>query len=546
MAGDPVGLRSAENEVLGETTLSVLAGVDEVGVVEGQLDSTAVDGIDSLNTEHEGVVLVTNLVSPAAEAATGEDVHGLELGEDLLEDALTLESGGGVTVVESTVVGGDDLVLGLDHLGVDKTLDAVLEEVLNIDRLHGRLRNLEHDGPVRTLLSLGRSSLLTVGKVESRKLGVLLRLVVGGVVGEDGGTVEGAVVLREVQPALVTDALRALTSDTDTNDVSGRVVELLGEGHELLVTELLGEVVNSHGVDKLVVADGATVGEVGNLLLAVNLGNLTLLAESLLLLGDGLGDSDPDTTGTITGGESEGSVGAPVTGNLVEDNVLGNKLSVRSGDTLTEPLALHLQLVSTPPSPSSPWGMIAYLLGGNGPDLVVVRSHEDVGNSLTHHAHNPLVKVLGLGVGNTALESRVNDTLDAVDLVLLGEHGDVVLEGVRNPEALVANVGDSLVGVPVIILGESLVDAVVEVLVVGEDNVATDIVELEKIQVSTKFSNKIYQQQLTKPSGVVSVLARPPALSEESTISHEGPFCIHRQLRFLPLVRGGGEGIQCG
>ena len=343
MARDPVGLGSAEDKVLSETTLSVLAGVDKVGVVEGQLDSTAVDGINGLNTEHEGVVLVTDLVSPAAEAATREDVHGLEFGEDLLEDTLTLKSGGGVTVVESTVVCGDDLVLGLDHLGVDETLDAVLEEVLNIDGLHAGLRNLEHDGPVRTLLSLGRRSLLTVGKVESRELDVLLRLVVGRVVGEDGGTVEGAVVLGEVQPALVTDALRALTSDTDTNNVGGRVVELLGEGHELLVAELLSKVVNSHGVDELVVANGATVGEVGNLLLGIDLGDLTLLAESLLLLGDGLSDGDPDTTGTITGGESEGSVGAPVTGNLVEDNVLGDKLSVRSGDTLTEPLALHLR-----------------------------------------------------------------------------------------------------------------------------------------------------------------------------------------------------------
>lgn len=33
-------------------------------------------------------------------------------------------------------------------------------------------------------------------------------------------------------------------------------------------------------------------------------------------------------------------------------------------------------------------------------------------------------------------------------------------------------------GVPVRLLGESLIDAVVEVLVVGEDNVAADIVKL--------------------------------------------------------------------
>jgi hypothetical protein len=34
------------------------------------------------------------------------------------------------------------------------------------------------------------------------------------------------------------------------------------------------------------------------------------------------------------------------------------------------------------------------------------------------------------------------------------------------------------VGVPVVVVGERLVDAVVEVLVVGEDDMATDVVEL--------------------------------------------------------------------
>lgn len=337
-----VGLRRSHNEVLSEASLSVLAGVDKVGIVECQLDGTAVDGIDGLNTEHEGVVLVTDLVSPAAESTTGENVHSLELGEDLLEDTLTLKGGGGVTMVESTVVSRDNLVLGLDHLGVNETLDAILEEVLNIDRFHGRLGNLQHDRPVRSLLSLRSRRFLTIGKVKRGELGILLRLVVGGVVGEDSGTVEGTVVLGEIQPALVTDALRALASDTDTNNMGSGVVKLLGEADKLLVAEFLSEVINGHGVDELVITDGAAIGEVGNLLLGIDLGDLTLLAESLLLLGNGLSDGNPDTTGAITGGESESSVGAPVTSDLVEDNVLGNELSIGGSDTLTEPLALHL------------------------------------------------------------------------------------------------------------------------------------------------------------------------------------------------------------
>ena len=61
---------------------------------------------------------------------------------------------------------------------------------------------------------------------------------------------------------------------------------------------------------------------------------------------------------------------------------------------------------------------------------------------------------------------------------MLGQLGDIVLEGVGNPDTLVTNVGDTLVSVPVILLGKGLVDAVVKVLVVGEDDVTTDIVEL--------------------------------------------------------------------
>jgi hypothetical protein len=43
---------------------------------------------------------------------------------------------------------------------------------------------------------------------------------------------------------------------------------------------------------------------------------------------------------------------------------------------------------------------------------------------------------------------------------------------------LAADVGHALVGEPVVVTGEGLVDAVVEVLVVGEDDMATDVVEL--------------------------------------------------------------------
>jgi hypothetical protein len=74
--------------------------------------------------------------------------------------------------------------------------------------------------------------------------------------------------------------------------------------------------------------------------------------------------------------------------------------------------------------------------------------------------------------------------------------------------------------VPVIVVGEGLVDAVVEVLVVGEDDMAADVVELWLMR--WRAANWA-REELTKPSGVTSVEAKPPGVSFESTISHEGP-----------------------
>ena len=197
--GASVGGRAAEGKRGRQATLLVLATVDEVGVVERQLNSAVDDVVDGLNTQHERVVLVADLVPPAAESTTGPDVHVLELGQELSEDTLALERGSRVTVVEATVVGGNDLILGKDHLGVDQSLDALLQEGLLVNRLHARLGNLKHDRPVGTGLGLTRRRLRTVCVVQGGQLDVILRLVVRRVVGEDGGAVEGAVVLGEVE-----------------------------------------------------------------------------------------------------------------------------------------------------------------------------------------------------------------------------------------------------------------------------------------------------------------------------------------------------------
>lgn len=182
-----------------QSPLVVLSTVDEIGIVEGEFSGAVDDVIDSLDTKHERVVLVTDLVAPAAESATGVDAHLLQLGEELGKGALALEAWGWVAVVEAAVVGGDDFVLGLDHFGVDEALDGILEEFLLVDRFHGGFGDFQHDGPVRAWLGGGGVSLGAVGELLGGELLGGLWLVVWGVVGEDGGAVEGAVVFWEVE-----------------------------------------------------------------------------------------------------------------------------------------------------------------------------------------------------------------------------------------------------------------------------------------------------------------------------------------------------------
>lgn len=99
---------------------------------------------------------------------------------------------------EFAVVGRNDFILRLKETSVDHTLNRLGEKGGFVDRLLGRLRDLQHERPVRT----GSSGLGVDGGGEGRIGGLKsleryigLRTIVRRVVGEDGSAVEGAVVL---------------------------------------------------------------------------------------------------------------------------------------------------------------------------------------------------------------------------------------------------------------------------------------------------------------------------------------------------------------
>lgn len=339
---DTVALLLERLSTVYQPSLGVLSSVDKVWVVKCELHSAVDDVVDCLYTQHETVILVADLVSPRAESATRPDALLLELGQELSENAFTLKRRSWVTVVESAVVGGNDLVSWLELLSVDQALNAVCEQGLLVDWLHAGFGDLKHNAPVWSLLCRCVGWLATIRHLLCSELDGCLWLVVWRVVGEDCRAVEWAVVLWEVEPALVADTLWTLTTDTNTNDVGSGVEETLAQVLKLLVLHGLNEVVDGHGGDELAVVHGSAVTEEYSVVLSIHKLDLTVLAKASLVLLKSLGDLDPDVPGSTLCWEAESGVWTPVSCGLVQDDVLGDQLKVWSSDTLAEPCSLHL------------------------------------------------------------------------------------------------------------------------------------------------------------------------------------------------------------
>jgi hypothetical protein len=82
-----------------KSSFGVLAAIDEVGIVESELNRTIDDVVSCLNAKHEGMILVSDFVSPTSESSTRVDIHSLKFGEELRKNTLTLKGWGRVAVI---------------------------------------------------------------------------------------------------------------------------------------------------------------------------------------------------------------------------------------------------------------------------------------------------------------------------------------------------------------------------------------------------------------------------------------------------------------
>lgn len=98
------------------------------------------------------MILIANLVPPAPESSAAPDVLCLKRWQEFGEDSFALKRGGWVSVVEASVVYGDDFVGRFEHFGVYEAGDTICEKTIVIDWFEGGFGDFEHDTPVWTLL----------------------------------------------------------------------------------------------------------------------------------------------------------------------------------------------------------------------------------------------------------------------------------------------------------------------------------------------------------------------------------------------------------
>ena len=100
---------------------------------------------------------------------------------------------------EFTVIDADDFIVRGEEVCVDGSLDGVRDEVWLVDGFQAGLGDFKHERPVGAFFCSCGVGFVAVCELEGWEAGVGLGLVVGGVIREDGRSIEWAIGFGEVE-----------------------------------------------------------------------------------------------------------------------------------------------------------------------------------------------------------------------------------------------------------------------------------------------------------------------------------------------------------
>ena len=276
------------------------------------------------------------------------------------------------------MVDADDFIVLGEEVCVDGSPDGVGDKVWLVDGFQAGFGDFEHERPVWAFFCSCGVGFVAVCELEGCEAGVCLRLVVGGVIGEDGRSVEWAIGFGEVEllserrekeggyPAFITNAFRSFASDTNSNDMSARIIKIFDTllhnlcrcGRSLAHCDKL---INWHCTHQFAIRNLRPILQLHRLVFQINVDDF---GAQLEFVGrQSLCHSLPDPAGATVSRESERGIGSPIPRRLVQNDVFGNEFEVWCCHTFTEPAALHS-------------------CRRHGPDFEIIRTHKQIRNSL--------------------------------------------------------------------------------------------------------------------------------------------------------------------
>ncbi len=353
----------------------------------------------------------------------------MKLRKHIVEDGVAVDRGDRVAVVGDDEVGVRIREVDIHESDFAQALDRFGRQVLACVVLVRGGRDLAEEG----------APLLGIGDMRRR---------------EDRkrcDAVEDAAVLGAIDPRLVFQDLWNLEIGGQADHVDARVLELGRAAVDGLVADHRGQLHDRHGRYQVVVFLDRPVGELGDLVLRVEL--YERCGELDASLREPARHLVPDGARAACLRELERGVRAP--GHVIATfgDVSKHALDVHLGNPVAEPGVVHLRRV-------------------NRPDLLVVGNHEVLCDAFACSGEDPLLEVGDRRRGAFVI-AELEKSIDALLPLVMRKVADVVLEGIGDEGPVLAHPGHADVVIEAV--GQEAVHQLVDVVVMRVGDMDRDV-----------------------------------------------------------------------